>query len=247
MGIFYLIHRAGVINFTGGRAFSYGLVFLIGITASLSSCMAVAGGLVLSISSGYAKGKDRVWPLVMFHIARVAGFLVLGGLIGFAGTAFNLSPAFYFISSIVLFAVMLILGLNLLDIFPFLRKLQPRMPKSFSRNITGSQDSGFTGCKNRKHIVPIKLRTAFAPAALGIMTFFLPCGFTQSMQINAITSGNFMDGAVIMAVFALGTLPVLALISFTSVKFAATMKSGLFLRQQDLSSCFLQYLISSAP
>lgn len=193
---------------------SLGLVFLIGIVASLSSCMAVVGGLVLSISSNYAKGKNQVMPLLLFHGSRVIGFFLLGGLFGLLGLVFNMTPRFYFIMSIILFLVMIILGINLLDLFPFFRKLQFRLPKKFSRRITGTET----------------ISNKFTPLLLGILTFFLPCGFTQSMQINAMTSGNFLNGALIMLIFALGTLPVLALISFSSVRFANSLKSGIFFR-----------------
>jgi hypothetical protein len=42
---------------------------------------------------------------------------------------------------------------------------------------------------------------------LGASTFFLPCGFTQAMQVYAVTTGSFVSGALIMGVFALGTTP----------------------------------------
>ena len=214
VGIFFLIQKLGIVNILGGRSMSLGLVFLIGIVASLSSCMAVVGGLVLSISSNYAKGKNQVIPLLLFHGSRVMGFFLLGGLFGLLGLVFNMTPRFYFIMSIILFLVMIILGINLLDLFPFFRKLQFRLPKKFSRRITGNET----------------ISNKFTPLLLGILTFFLPCGFTQSMQINAMTSGNFLNGALIMLIFALGTLPVLALISFSSVRFANSLKSGIFFR-----------------
>ncbi len=214
VGIFFLLQKLGIANILGGKSMSFALVFLIGIVASLSSCMAVAGGLVLSISSSYAKSKDRILPLVLFHASRVLGFFLLGGVVGLIGIAFKLTPRFYFVSSIILFIVMIILGINLLDVFPFFRKLQLRMPKNLSRRITGFE----------------KIGNKFAPLLLGILTFFLPCGFTQSMQINAMASGNFLQGALIMLVFALGTLPVLALISFTSVKLSKSLKSGVFFK-----------------
>ena len=48
-----------------------------------------------------------------------------------------------------------------------------------------------------------------APLFLGTMTFFLPCGFTQSMQLYSLTLGNPIRSGLVMAVFALGTMPVL--------------------------------------
>jgi plastocyanin domain-containing protein len=42
---------------------------------------------------------------------------------------------------------------------------------------------------------------------MGAMTFFLPCGFTQAMQLFAMSSGSPITGALTMGVFALGTAP----------------------------------------
>jgi uncharacterized protein len=41
----------------------------------------------------------------------------------------------------------------------------------------------------------------------GALTFFLPCGFTQAMQLAAVASGSFVSGGAIMFMFALGTTP----------------------------------------
>jgi hypothetical protein len=50
------------------------------------------------------------------------------------------------------------------------------------------------------------------------MTFFLPCGFTQAMQIYAVSTGSFVQGGLIMGLFALGTAPgLLGIGGLTSV------------------------------
>ena len=63
---------------------------------------------------------------------------------------------------------------------------------------------------------------------LGALTFFLPCGFTQSLQLVALASGSFVGGATTMFLFALGTLPSLLGISFISSK-ATGRTSHLFI------------------
>ena len=68
------------------------------------------------------------------------------------------------------------------------------------------------------------------PIILGFGTFFLPCGFTQSMQIVALSSGSFITGFLIMLAFALGTLPVLALLSFGSTSFSHSKYAPLFFK-----------------
>ncbi|MEI8175229.1 MAG: sulfite exporter TauE/SafE family protein, partial [bacterium] len=72
------------------------------------------------------------------------------------------------------------------------------------------------------------------PALVGIATFFLPCGFTQSMQIYTLSTGNFMTGALIMLSFALGTLPVLGLISFSSLSIGKNKNASIFFKVAGL-------------
>lgn len=212
--IFVLVQNLGVTNLVNASTLTYPIVFLIGIIASISTCMAVVGGLVLSISSTYAKDNSKGIPLIFFHISRLVSFLILGGVLGYIGTLFTLSTTFYFIITSILFIVMLILAINLLDVFPFFKKLQFTMPKQLTSGILKTE----------------KMKNIFTPILLGASTFFLPCGFTQSMQINAIASGNILNGALTMLIFALGTLPILALISFGSKKLANSARSTLFFK-----------------
>jgi uncharacterized protein len=214
-GFFIYLQKLGIVNLLNAESISLHFVFIIGVIASLSSCMAVVGGLVLSLSSTYAKtSENKTTPILAFHIARILGFFVLGGLIGLLGSAFTLTSIFSFILNLALFVVMIILGINLLDIFSFMKKFQLRIPKI---GIISSVENNIHTNK-------------YAPIILGLSTFFLPCGFTQSMQIYSLTTGNFLNGALTMLTFALGTLPVLALISFASIKLSDTLKSGIFFK-----------------
>jgi hypothetical protein len=55
-------------------------------------------------------------------------------------------------------------------------------------------------------------------ALLGALTFFRPCGFTQTVQLFALSTGRPATAAVVMALFALGTAPgLLGLGSMTSL------------------------------
>ncbi len=72
------------------------------------------------------------------------------------------------------------------------------------------------------------------PLLVGFGTFFLPCGFTQSMQVVALSSGSFLNGSLIMFAFALGTLPVLLLLSFGSSSFANSKHANLFFKSAGI-------------
>jgi len=83
-----------------------------------------------------------------------------------------------------------------------------------------------------------KINHTLTPALLGVVTFFLPCGFTQSMQIYALSTGDFFSGALTMFVFALGTFPVLALMSFTSLGIHDKITRGIFFKTAGLVVIF---------
>lgn len=216
--LFVLLQKIGIVNLVDASNVTYGTAFVIGIIASLSTCMAVVGGLLLSMSATFAKEGDTTRPQILFHIGRIVAFFILGGVIGAIGSAFQLGITGTFVIGIIIGLVMLILGLNLLDIFHWTKRLTPSMPK-------------FLGAKT---LTLAKLNHTFIPALVGILTFFLPCGFTQSMQIYTLSTGNFLQGGLTMLAFSLGTLPVLALLSFSSFRIQGSKYSGIFFKSAGL-------------
>ncbi|MBM3231347.1 sulfite exporter TauE/SafE family protein [Candidatus Peregrinibacteria bacterium] len=199
-------------------ALSLGGIFVIGLVAGTSSCLAVTGGLLLAIAAKHnelhrsASSAEKFKPLLQFNIGRLAAYYVFGGLVGLLGSTITLSTQATGYMNIVVALVMLYLALTILQLIPK-NSCPIRPPKRLSHWIAGISES--------KHPA--------APMTLGAMTFFLPCGFTQSLQLAALATGNFVMGATIMFVFALGTLPSLLGISVISSK-APGNGSRLFLR-----------------
>lgn len=222
IALFIILQKLGIVNLVTASKVDYGTAFVIGLIASVSTCMAVVGGLVLSMSSTFAKEGDKVRPQVLFHVGRLVSFFLLGGAIGALGSAFQLGSTSTFVLSFIVAIVLLILGINLLDVFPWAKKLQPTMPSFIGKRVHG--------LKNVNHTL--------TPLLVGVATFFLPCGFTQSMQIYTLTTGSFWSGAFIMSAFALGTLPVLALLSFSSLGIHKKAQSGVFFKTAGLVVIF---------
>lgn len=220
--LYIVLQKLGIVNLVTTADVSYGTAFLIGIIASVSTCMAVVGGLVLSVSANFAKEGDKVRPQVMFHIGRLVSFFLLGGVIGLLGSAFQLGTTGTFVLSFIVALVLLVLGINLLDVFPWAKRLQPTLPSFVSNHVDGLK----------------KVNHTLTPLLVGAATFFLPCGFTQSMQLYTLTTGDFMTGALLMLAFALGTLPVLALLSFSSLAIHKKAQSGVFFKTAGLVVIF---------
>jgi sulfite exporter TauE/SafE/copper chaperone CopZ/plastocyanin len=203
----------GVFNGIGtafGSAPTYPIVFVIGLTAGISTCMAIVGGLVAGFSASYAEAHqhatrwERFGPNLFFNAGRLASYTVLGGVIGALGSAVKLSTGFTGLLVAAAGMVMLYLGLKLTGISPKLSNLSLALPKKLGRAF-GMKDQN-RGYSHKEALIG------------GALTFFLPCGFTQAVQIYAVTTGSFASGAIIMFLFALGTLPgLLGVGALTSV------------------------------
>ncbi|MDO9099726.1 MAG: sulfite exporter TauE/SafE family protein, partial [Caldisericota bacterium] len=208
IGLFYLVQRSGIMSAIGATSdgASYGVAILVGLVASVSTCLAVVGSIVIAFAETYHADNATtsisaaVRPNVLFHAGRIATFAVLGGVLGLVGGELSISGRSLSILTMVVAVVMILLGLNILGLAPSLTRLGIRMPARLT--------SGLDRMK--------KSRSPVTPLALGGLTFFLPCGFTQSMQIMALGSGSVVRGALIMGLFALGTLPVLFVAGVTA-------------------------------
>ncbi|MBI2483993.1 sulfite exporter TauE/SafE family protein [Candidatus Uhrbacteria bacterium] len=185
---------------------SYGFVFLIGLVAATSTCMAVAGGLLLAVTVRYnelhpqSSRFEKFKLNIFFNIGRIVSYAGFGFLIGLAGSAVTFSPRLTGIITIMASIVMIMLGIKLLRLFPGLTRFQPKMPKGIAKRL---QDYG------ERH-------PKIAPFFFGVSTFFLPCGFTQALQLYVLSKGDPGVGALTMLIFSLGTLPALVSIGIVS-------------------------------
>ena len=210
LAVFFLVQKSGILNFGFGGNVTPVTSFVLGLIASVSSCLAVVGGLVLSLSATVS--QDRVpdtKPMMLFHSGRILSFAVLGGALGAIGGVIGISFTLTAILGIVASTVMILLGLNLLGVFKRNMALLPSSVFGFFRKVE---------------------HKTMAPFLVGVGTFFLPCGFTQAMQVAALSSGSFISGFLIMGAFAVGTLPMLALLSFGSASFAESKHASLFFK-----------------
>lgn len=210
LGVFFILQKSGILNFGIGGQVTSVTSFLIGLIASVSSCLAVVGGLVLSLSAKISQDSvsDRK-NIVLFHTARIFGFGVLGWLLGALGNMIEINHFFTSLLGIFAALVMILLGADLIGI---LNHSKITLPTGIFQIFKKIENKTFT------------------PIIIWFGTFFLPCGFTQSMQIAALSSGSFFTGGLIMLSFALGTFPVLALLSFGVEGFSKSTYAPLFFK-----------------
>lgn len=196
---------------------NYGLILVIGLAASVSTCIAVTGGLLVAIAARYSAthahvaGPQQFKLHLYFNAGRIISYALLGGAIGALGATLTFSAEANAILIVLASLVMIVLGLQMLKLLPPLGTMRLRMPAPMAERVR-RYTAGETGS---------------AAFLLGASTFFFPCGFTQALQLYVLAKGSALTGALTMLVFALGTLP--ALLSLSAISSFLTGKLQIFL------------------
>ncbi|MEK7061666.1 MAG: sulfite exporter TauE/SafE family protein [Patescibacteria group bacterium] len=208
---FLILNKSGVPGFLGVSSSSSLFAFFgLGILAGLSSCAALVGGMVLSMSKQWQSiysdkntAYEKFQPHLLFNVGRIISYAIFGALLGIIGSKLQISLALTSFLVVTVSFLMIALGLQMLGV-KSLRKFQFALPKSITRYIANENN----------------FQARQMPFIMGAATFFLPCGFTIIAQGIALLSGNWLQGFLIMLFFALGTAPMLLVIGLSSVKFS---------------------------
>ncbi len=197
------------------------LVLALGLAAGVSTCMAMVGGIILAISAsaagrstaqGTAARSSALRVNLTFQAGRITGFGLLGLALGALGKKASM-PAPVTVALMIAVAVtMLLVGLRLTELSPRVAGWSPTIPAVLGDRL------GLTG--------DAPARRAAGTAVAGAMTFFLPCGFTQTVQLYAFSTGSPRAAGAIMATFAIGTAPALLALAGAPTLASGTRKTA---------------------
>lgn len=183
---------------------SYGLIFIVGLFTGFH-CIAMCGGFVVSyVAKNRKVGGSGHMSHIVYGAGKVVSYTVIGALFGLLGSFIAFTPALR--ATIGLFAglFLILFGLNLLNVFPFLRKFQFKMPAFISRRVNSEQS---------KHS---------SPFVVGLLNgLMIACGPLQAMYVFAAGTGSALEGAKVMFAFGLGTLPLLLGFGIAASKISA--------------------------
>jgi len=205
-------------------------IFLTGLLTGGLSCMAVQGGLLASTLAqteeqrlkNDTKKTGNAFPIIAFLVAKLIAYTSLGFLLGWFGTLFQLSLSVQIFMQFFVALFMIMTALNILDIHPIFRYFVIQPPKALTSLV-------------RKQS---KNQDIFAPAIVGFLTIFIPCGTTQAMMALSIASGSPLLGAAILFFFVLGTAPIFFLLGFFTTKLSGGLH-GKFMKIAALAIIIL--------
>jgi sulfite exporter TauE/SafE/copper chaperone CopZ len=181
--LYVMLSHLGILNLlTPGRlaeaGMSYSMLFVVGLLTS-AHCMAMCGGINLSQTVG---GRGLA-PTALYNLGRVISYTITGFIVGALGSVISFNLTVQGALKLVAGIFMVIMGVNILGVFPALRKLTIRLPRFH----TGSK----------------------SPLIVGLLNGLMPCGPLQAMQIFALSAGSPIKGALSMLMFSLGTVPLM--------------------------------------
>ena len=206
------------------------VAFITGLTTGGLSCLAVQGGLLASslahqIEQDYIehaahhkkqRGKkpqpgprpSSAFPILLFLIAKIVAYTLLGALLGLLGSYLTLSPTTRAILMILIGVFMFGNALRMFKVHPIFRYFSIEPPKFITRYIRRTAKGTDT----------------FTPIFLGALTVFIPCGITQAMMAAALGSGSIAIGALLMFAFTLGTSPVFFIVAYLTTELGARLE-----------------------
>lgn len=198
-GGYFLFSRSGgfeILAKLNESNVGYGIIFIIGLLAGFH-CIGMCGGLVVAYSSpGLKNAGDEVKrfaPHLQYNLGRLISYSVIGGILGGLGSFFGVNPIFTGIITVLAGAFMVLMGLSFIKSWRVLEAIKIRTPQFIARFLYNEKHSG----KSK------------GPFIIGLLNGFMPCGPLQAMQLYALASGSVTRGAISMAIYALGTIPLM--------------------------------------
>ncbi|MDR0551551.1 MAG: sulfite exporter TauE/SafE family protein [Spirochaetaceae bacterium] len=177
---------------------SYGMLFVLGLLTSLH-CAAMCGGINLSQclnKEQWAAGSgqmNRLAAPILYNTGRVISYTIVGALAGALGGIVTISGRLQGLVQIIAGIFMVIMGVNMLNLFPALRRFNLSLPSFFAEK--RNRLSGSTAGRS--------------PLVIGLLNGLMPCGPLQAMQIYALSTGSPLAGGISMFLFSLGTAPLM--------------------------------------
>ena len=169
--------------------------FLLGLAGSIH-CAGMCGPLALALPQAGRGWAGALAGRAAYNFGRIATYSLLGVVFGLLGRTALLAGFQRTLS--ILLGVMLLLGVLAS------RKFALSRPAVWLVQRLKGQIAGL-----------LRRRSVASLAALGLLNGLLPCGLVYVAGVAAIGTGGILQGALYMAVFGAGTVPMMLAIGLS--------------------------------
>ncbi len=211
------------------------IAFITGLTTGGLSCLAVQGGLLTtalapktlptsgatshksdkpkqtSIASQVPVAPTSATPILLFLAAKLVAYSLLGLLLGALGSMLQLTPLTRALLLIAIGIFMVGNGLRMLNVHPVFRYFVFEPPAAVTRYLRRRAKQN---------------ADAVTPLILGALTVLIPCGVTQAMMALAMSTGNALQAASLMASFTLGSSVIFFAVVYLATRMGALLEKN---------------------
>jgi sulfite exporter TauE/SafE len=178
--------------------------FILGLLGSFH-CVGMCGPIAFMLPVDRSNTFKKITQIAIYHFGRLLAYSIIGlvfGLIGKSLYIFGLQQQLTIIIGVLMILVVLI-PQQTFNKYNFSRPVYRLISKV--KSALGSA---------------MKKKTMDTFLTIGFLNGFLPCGLVYMALFAAIAGGNALNGILYMAVFGLGTIPLMT----TAIYFSQFLK-----------------------
>ena len=167
--------------------------FLLGLLGSFH-CVGMCGPIAFMLPVDRTNSFKKISQITIYHVGRLLAYSLIGlvfGLIGKSLYIFGFQQQLSIAIGVLMIVVVLIpqSTFNKYNFSKPIYKVISKVKSSLGR--------------------ALKKKTADTFLTIGFLNGFLPCGLVYMALFAAIAGGNALNGSLYMAVFGLGTIPLM--------------------------------------
>ena len=187
------------------------MIFIVGLITGLH-CIGMCGGFVLSYTAKDAEKHRPSWlSHFLYGFGKTLSYAMFGALFGLLGSMVSITLFMQGVTNIAAGLFLILFGLNMLGFNKILKYIHIRQPKRVT------------------HFVQKHNKRSRSPFFIGFFSgFLLGCGPLQAMYVMAAGSSDPIQGAKILTLFGLGTLPALLSFGYLARLFSSTTTRRFF-------------------
>ena len=169
--------------------------FILGLLGSFH-CAGMCGPIAFVLPIDRSNSAKKLVQIGLYHIGRLLTYSFIGFIFGWIGKGLYLAGFQQRISILigVLMIVMILIPVRIFNKYNFSKPLY---------SAVGKVKSGLGKL--------LKQKSNKALFSIGILNGFLPCGMVYMALVGAMAGGTSLDGAFYMALFGLGTIPLMTM------------------------------------
>ncbi len=166
---------------------------LFGLLGSFH-CVGMCGPIAFLLPVDHKKPVKKMGQISLYHLGRITAYSLLGLAFGLLGKSLNLFGIQQQLS--------IVIGLLMLVVVFVPQRIFNRY--NFSKPIYKAVSRVKSALGKE-----LKKKSPDTFLTIGFLNGFLPCGLVYMAIFGAIASGNAISGAFYMALFGLGTIPLM--------------------------------------